>query len=190
MFLLLLAGSSTARVQDKSEPNFPTDDEIQLVLTQTDRAIQQYKPFIDQEESLMGKKVKEAVAKDREVVAALEVGIKAFRKSPQGFNGPMGFAFFEWIDDADRNALLCASGAANEATMDLIAGDKDKAESLIRLSQGCTDLSNLLYTIGENAGSLYTRYVDGEAKLAAQGLKVATECSEALKKVGDAKPKP
>jgi hypothetical protein len=33
----------------------PTDDEINLVLTQTERAIQQYKPLIDQEDARMGK---------------------------------------------------------------------------------------------------------------------------------------
>ena len=41
---------------------FPTDDEINLVLTQTERAIQQYKPLIDQEEIQMGKSATDAVA--------------------------------------------------------------------------------------------------------------------------------
>lgn len=64
-FLVLLCLSFVCRAQ---EPNFPTNDEINLLLTQTERAVGQYKPLLDQEESLFGKKGKEAVAKDREVV--------------------------------------------------------------------------------------------------------------------------
>ena len=38
----------------------------------------------------MGKSDSGAVAKDREVVDSLETAIEAFRKRPQGFNGPLG----------------------------------------------------------------------------------------------------
>src|SRR5438067_1174788 len=53
----------------QTEKAFPTDDEIYLVLTQTERAIQQYKPLIDQEEIQLG--IADAVANDRKVVTAL-----------------------------------------------------------------------------------------------------------------------
>jgi hypothetical protein len=96
------------RSQDK-EPNLPTDDEIQLLMTQTERAIGQYKLLLDQEAQMLGTQGAEAIAKDRRVVANIEIAIKAFKKNPQGFNGPLGFAFFEWLDDADRNALLCST---------------------------------------------------------------------------------
>ena len=69
ILVLLVVGSTTAgNAQDKAK--FPTDEEIKLVLTQTDRAVQQYKPLIDQEEQLMGKSAAEAVANDRKVVSA------------------------------------------------------------------------------------------------------------------------
>jgi hypothetical protein len=29
---------------------------------------------------------------------------KGFGKNPQAFNGPLGFSFFEWLDDASRSA--------------------------------------------------------------------------------------
>jgi hypothetical protein len=90
--------------------NFRTDDEIRLVLTQADRAIAQYKPLLDQEQQVLGKEGAAAVAKNREVLAGLELAIKGFKKNPQAFNGPLGFAFFEWLDDASRNAVLCSSG--------------------------------------------------------------------------------
>ncbi len=163
------------------EGDFPTDVEIKLVLTQADRAVQEYKPLLDMEEQMYGKKGEAAVAKDREVVSGIEMAIKAFGKNPQAFNGPLGFSFFEWLDDADRNALLCASGAATEATGNILAGDKGKAEMEIRLSQSCTAVATLFYTVSENAGALYTRFVQNEEKVAQQGAEVAKKCMEILK---------
>ena len=96
----------------------------------------------------------------------------------------MGFAFFEWLDDADRNVLLCASGSASQSTMHMIAGDTDKANILINLSKSCMDLSALIYTVSENAGSLYQRYVEAEEQLATQGSEVAQKCTDILKKGG------
>ncbi len=166
------------------EPNFPIDDEIKLLLTQTERAVGQYKPLLDQEESLFGDKGKEAVAKDWEVVRGLETAIKAFRKNPQAFNSNLGFAFFEWIDDADRNTLLCASGASTQAVSLMLDGKAAKARSLAQLSQSCMDMSSLLYTVGENAGALYARYVAGEEALAKQAFDTAQKCTDFLKKSG------
>jgi hypothetical protein len=168
----------------KQDANFATDEEIKLLLTQTDRAIQQYKPLLDVEEKLFGKDGEEAVTKDRQVVNGIEMAIKAFGKNPQAFNGPLGFTFFEWLDDVDRNALLCASGAATESVVSMLAGDKDKSETQIHLSNSCLDVSTLIYTVSENAGALYARYIDGEEKLAQQGYDVAQKCTELLKKSG------
>ena len=113
---------------------FPTDDEINLLLTQTERAIQQYKPLIDQEETQMGKSYSEAVVKDRQVISGLETAVKAFKSKPQAFNGPLGFVFFGWLDDADRNALLCASAASLQAAQ---AGNADAGLALIHLAESC-----------------------------------------------------
>ncbi len=73
---------------------FPSDEEIRLVITQAERAVDQYKPLLDQEQQMLGKEGAEAVTKDREVVAGLELAIKGFGKNPQAFNGPLGFDFF------------------------------------------------------------------------------------------------
>ncbi len=173
--------SSQAQNQDE---NFPTNEEIKLVLTQADRAIQQYKPLLDMEEKMLAKKGEDAVAKDREVVRGIETAIRSFGKNPQAFNGPLGFSFFEWLDDADRNALLCVSGASNEAIGHILAGDKEKAELAMSLSQSCLAVSTLLYTVSENAGALYTRYVQNEEKLAEQGAEVTKKCMEILKRNG------
>jgi hypothetical protein len=117
-------------------------------------------------------------------VNALEMAVKAFKGKPQGFNGPLGFSFFEWLDDADRNALLCGSGASGQATLQMMAGNKDKAETLLHLAQSCSAVSTLIYTVSENAGSLYQRYVEAEQQLAVQGAEVAEKCRDILKKNG------
>lgn len=184
---ILLCGLGLCCVSSQAQErdvNFPTDEEIKLVLTQVDRAMQQYKPLVDMEEKTLGEKGKAAVAKDRQVIGALETAIKAFGNNPQAFNGPLGFAFFEWIDDVGRNALLCASGAANEVARDILTGDKAKADVEISLSQSCADVSTLFYTVSENAGALYLRYVQGEEKLAEKSAEVAQKCAEALKQKG------
>jgi hypothetical protein len=65
---IVLIVSFAVAVNAQTEKTFPTDDEINLVLTQTERAIQQYKLVIDQEEIQTGKSATDAVAKDRQVV--------------------------------------------------------------------------------------------------------------------------
>jgi hypothetical protein len=187
--LVFLITSLAAVAKAQTEKTFPTDAEINLVLTQAERAIQQYKPLIDQEEVQMGKSVATAVANDREVLISLETAVKAFMRKPQGFNGPLGFAFFEWLDDADRNAVLCGSGASAQATLQMTAGNKDKAETLLHLAHSCTDVSTLLYTVSENAGSLYQRYAEAEQQLAVQATEAAETCAAILKKNTVAPPK-
>jgi hypothetical protein len=171
--------------QEKS--SFPTDDEIHLLLTQTDRAMQQYKPLIDQEERQLGKAGTNSVAKDRQVVKAVEAAVQLLTKQPQGFNGPVGFSLFEWLDDATRNALLCSQGAMSQSTMLLIAGKTDDALQMMQLSKSCMDASTLIYTVSENAGSLYERYVKGEQDLANEGANGLEKCVEALKKTAGTK---
>jgi len=185
--------SFAVAVTAQTEKTFPTDDEINLMLTQTERAIQQYKPVIDQEEITFalqtGKSATDAVANDRQLVRSLEIAVKAFKGKPQGFNGPLGFAFFEWLDDAERNALLCGSGVSAQAALQMMAGNTGKANSLLHLAQSCNDVATLIYTVSENAGSLYLRYVEAEQQLAAQGAEAARKCAEILKK-NCAPPKP
>lgn len=182
-FVLLTIGFAAAG-NAQADKSFPTDDEINLLLTQTERAMQQYKPLIDQEEIQMGDSYAEASANDRQVVNGLETAVRAFKAKPQGFNGPLGFAFFEWLDDADRNALLCSNGASTRSTLAMMAGNTGKAEALIHLSQSCSDVSTLIYTVSENAGSLYQRYAEAEEQLATQATDLMQKCTDILKKSG------
>lgn len=185
VLLLLTAFSYRIHGQEKQKgTNFPTDEEIQLVVTQADRAIKQYELLLDQEKAMLGKEGADAVVKDREVIAALKLGVQGFSKNPQAFNGPLGFSFFEWLDDASRNAVLCSANASNDAFKSLLNGEKEKAISDLHISQSCTDVSSLLYTVSENAGALYTRYVEGIQHTAEEAVRVSQKCTDILKQKG------
>jgi hypothetical protein len=132
----------------------------------------------------MGTSGTDAIAHDRQVVSGLEMAVKTFKGKPQGFNGPLGFAFFEWLDDASRNAALCGSGIVTEAMSQMVDRKTDKASSLIHLAHACMDVSTLIYTVSENAGALYQRYIDAEQELAEQAAEVAQKCTDILKKNG------
>jgi hypothetical protein len=69
------------------EPTLPTDNEIQLVLTQADRAMQQYKLLIDQEERQLGQsdEGKGAVSKDHRHSRTHQ---RAFCRETQGSRVP------------------------------------------------------------------------------------------------------
>lgn len=182
--LICLAVSFVMAGRAEDDKTFPTDTEINLVVSQTDRTMQQYKMAIGLEETLLGKAGADAATRDRQVVDSIDLAVKAFRTRPQGFNSPLGFAFFEWLDDADRNASLCATGALSQSSAEMIGGKTAEATNLLHLAQNCMDVSTLIYTVSENAGALYARYAEAEDKLASQGLEVSQKCMDILKKNG------
>ena len=179
-FVLLTIFAVAANAQ--TDKTFPTNDEINLMLTQSERAVQQYKPLIDQEATEMGKSGAMAAAKDREAMRNFGVGLKGLRANPQAFNSPAGFIFLEFLDDESRNATLCGGGALSQVALQMMDGDITKADSLTHLSQSCTDVSASIYTVIENAESLYLRYVEAEQQLAGQGVEAAGRCMAILKK--------
>jgi hypothetical protein len=185
IFALLVFGLAGVVVA-KDKKSFPADDESNLLITQTDRAVQQYKSAIDQEQAQMGGSRDQAAAvdKDKQVINVLKVALTTLKANPQGFNGPVGFAVILSLDDADRNALLCATQALSQSTITQMGGNLNAANTLVHLSQTCMDASSLLYTVSENASSLYTRYIEGEADLAQMGLETAQKCVTILKEHG------
>ena len=72
--IVLAAFVPVDSTQDKT--TFPTDDEIELLVTQADRAVQQYKPLVYEEELQLGKRGAKA-AKDRQVIQAVETAVDA-----------------------------------------------------------------------------------------------------------------
>jgi hypothetical protein len=70
----------------------------------------------------------------------------------------------------------------SQATMLAVTGKTADADQLTHLAQACLDVSTLIYTVSENAGALYTRYVQAEQDLANDAGSVAQRCAAALKK--------
>jgi hypothetical protein len=165
----------------------PEETEITLMITRTEQAIQQYKPLLDQEETQLGA---DAVANDRKIEASLEVAVENLKSDPLEFNGPLGFAFFQGLEDASRNAALCASSAFMQAESQIKKGNTTRASSLHHLAERCLDVSALLHTISENAGYLYIRYADSEKQIAIQNAKMLEECTDMLKKYDTSPIKP
>ena len=63
--VLVLSVGFAVEAEAQTEKTFPTDSEINLVLTQTERAIQQYRPLIDQEEVQLGESGADTIAHAR-----------------------------------------------------------------------------------------------------------------------------
>lgn len=181
LIAVLICGVA-AGVAAQNEKIYPSDEEIRLLLTQTDRAVQLYKPLLDEQENQIGKSAADDVASDREVVAALETSLKSISAERGYFNGTRGFEFLQRLGDADRSALRCGFAASSQATGYTIAGNHEKADALMRLSQSCQDLSTLFYTIPENANSLFRRFIVAQDQWATSSTQEARQCSQAMEK--------
>ena len=178
--LLLLIYATVGQAQDKDKP-FPSHDEINLLLTQGDRAMEQYKAAVNLEEMELEKTPEEAgaVAKDRDVYAGWETMSKGMKGKPQLFNSQFGLEIVLLLDDASRNMLLCSNQASLQIPK---AGRVSDAQSLLHLAQSCSDTSTLIYTVSENAAALYRKYLAAEERLATESADVALKCTDILKK--------
>jgi hypothetical protein len=166
-------------VNSQTNKTFPTDDEITLVVTQTERALSDYETSVSLEAKLADKE--NDIANDKRVIHGLTVMVKALHEHPQGFNSPVGFEFVLLLDDASRNAALCNADAIQKGIKVTLAGDASGGGNYLQLAQACTGASNLLYNVSENAGALYQRYVNGEESLAIDAVNTMNKCVEKLK---------
>jgi hypothetical protein len=181
-FLILCPVLALANRNDKLN-SFPSTPEINLLVTQADRAMDQYKLIVDQAEQLLGKDAPDAFSQDRKLIANSALIQKALKAQPQKFNSPLGFDTVINLDDASRNAVLCASSALTHAVKDLAGGTIQQTTLIITLSQNCTDVSTLLYTVSENAGALYEKYLSWQSEASAQAMNAIDKCTAALKEV-------
>jgi hypothetical protein len=178
--LLFLGCASIGQTQETDKP-FPSNDEIDLLLTQADRAMEQYKAAVNLEEQDMEKTPEEegAVAKDRDVYAGWEVVSKGMKVKPQAFNSRFGVEIVLLLDDASRNAVVCSSQAALRATS---SSTVVEAQSFLHLAQTCLDTSTLVYTVSENAAALYRKYLEAEEQLTNKATDFVTRCTDILKR--------
>ena len=179
-FLVLVSYAGVGRAQEKDKP-FPTNDEINLLLTQGDRAMGQYKAAVDREERELDKtpEMADAVAKDREVWSGSNEMSKGMKTKPELFNSQFGVEIVLLLDDASRNALLCS----NQASLKVPTTSKvSDAENFLHMAQTCQDTSPLLYTVSENAAVLYRKYLAAIEQLATESANVALKCRKILEK--------
>jgi hypothetical protein len=156
--ILFFSFGSIARAQDKL-PDTPTDDEINLMLSQLERAMDQYEVLIIQEDKLLAGVHEADTTTDKRLVDLWKMLNKGLRGSPQKFNSQGGFDLLILIDDAARNAALAATNASKQTTQEIIAGRTEKAELLVTLMQNASGTSTLLYTVSENCTALYQKYL-------------------------------
>lgn len=177
--LMVMAAQVAAYCQDKP---FPSDDEVKLVVSQTDVAMLQYKQAVGQEEQLMGKTTAEENARERKTIADWEFVSKELNSKPQAFNSVVGFDVVLMLDESERSEMLCSVAALSTGTLTAVAQDLTMANSFVNLSHTCMDSATLLFTVREGVAALYQRYVEAEKQLADEGLQVASKCADVLNK--------
>jgi hypothetical protein len=180
--LILIFGFATV-TNAQSEKAFPSDEEIGLLVVQADRTIQRYKPLLDEQETEIGKSVADEIAKERQAVSSLDTLMKTLKNRHSAFNGPLGFAFLESLHEAERNLLRCVSSASSGSTGYMIAGNRDKADTLLRLSQSCMDVSLLIYTISEDVATAYKHFIEAQDQWAAHNTQAARKCENEMEKI-------
>ena len=175
--------AAIAQTKDK-EPRLPTTDEIQLVVSQADRAIDQYDGTIALEATLLSSQQnKSALEKDRQVVELTRRLLASLKKNLDAFHGLGGFLLFSSLDDATRNSSLCSASAFSEISTGLLSDkglDKAKAFELMHIAQACQDASLQLYTISENIHALMVRELEWQEMMSGRALEALNTCTTML----------
>lgn len=179
LFGMLLCPSGNCQ-EEEIDKSFPKNEEIRLLVTQTDRAVTQYEKTIDLEATLLGGD--KAVANDRRIILGLKTFVTALTKTPQKFNGPETFQLILMLDDASRNASLCYGESIQQGLNAVMSHTATSAEQYLILAQSCSGVSNSFYSVSENATALYQRYVNWLSDTADQAVKTMNDCVETLKK--------
>ncbi len=174
---------NTHKTPPTQAETLPTEDEINSLVTQAERA------FLIYESTLSGSNV--STPNDQTLMAGAKEIIKNIKRNPQYFNAPMGFLLVSDLDDASRNMALCAFQVQGLASVEVVVNHGSdaalkSADSKIQAAQSFIDTSTLLQTVGETAFNLYVRYLSANfqgQQAQAEGLQ---ECMDTLQKCADA----
>jgi hypothetical protein len=182
--VLILTACATAQQEKAKIPEFPSMDEIQLVVTQSERVFEQYKQSVTMESELPSfKRDPSAIQKDTGVH---DMGMKlvdALKKHPDGFHGVGGLLLMSSLGDASRNAALCSATAYND-TMEAVMTKSDvhSAENWVHVGLSCINISGYLYTVGESVQALLVRDLKAQEMLNESATETVNGCTAALKK--------
>ena len=177
----LLPVPSFSRTQEETKPEFPTKDQITLLVTQAKHAFDLYENTLGLESQLSDAQT--MLAGDRQVLTAARTVIGYLEKEPERFNSTLGFTLVITLDDASRNAAVCMGQGAMQAAMAGQRGDASSGQAGLSVSRACADASILLTTVGESAASLYLDYLQASDKVLRKAFQVADKCNQALKKL-------
>ncbi len=182
-FLLLLLGSVRLFGQDKARAAFPTTEEINLVVSQAERAFDQYKSSVLMEGNLQSSKLDpSALKKDEDLIGMSRELIVGLKAKPAAFHGLGGLLLLSTLDDASRNAALCTSSGSAEIAKGLIDHfDAKEGYRIITIMQTCSDVSAHLYTVSESVHALMVRELEAQGELNDRAMELADKCAEVMK---------
>ena len=176
---LMLFPAFVCSAQEAKPSDQPSDTEIKLAMAQARHAFEQYKAVAGHGEQLLGK---DTFAQDRMLIEHWEATSKTVGENPQAFNSELGFDVLIDLDDASRNAALCADQASTAVLNDINNLHSQRSQPLLELHQSCLDASKQLFSASENANVLYTRYITWQRRASAQAAEALAKCTEALEK--------
>jgi hypothetical protein len=184
MLFCLLFLTVYCMAQNDKTPDFPNTEEINLVVTQSDRVFEQYKQSIAMETELPSSKQNPSVIeKDREVYDMAAKLVTTLKAHPQGFNGLGGLLLLSSLDDASRNAAVCSASAYSDAMNAVIsASDATSAKEWLHVGLTCIDVSGYLYTVSESVHALLVRQTEAQQLLNQSAQETVNKCTAALKK--------
>lgn len=174
--VLLLPAVSFVQAEEKHY-EFPDVDQIQLLLTQAERAVIQYEQAINLE-AQGGPQLEQSAKTDRDSLQKIREFLDPLKKSPAAFNGPAGFLIVTGLDDASRNMALCMATAGAQSAMAAQTGNYSEAHRLLQIGQSCLDTSTLLYTVSESAVDVYGRFLLAQYQINQQAADALTKCNQ------------
>jgi hypothetical protein len=190
--ILLALSSSLASAQRTAnkpeEPNFPTNDEIQLITTQADRAFGLYKDSLGRQEAfglVALQSDTESFARERKLVELSRELLAGLRADPNKFHGLGGLLLLSGLDDASRNAALCSGQGLANVALDLTTKpDLKKARELLSVAESCASVSAHLYTVSESLHALLVREIVGQQIVTDKAIAVISQCMPNTKSTG------
>lgn len=164
---------------NQSPAKFPTEDQISLLLTQSERGLDAYKRAVKMEAMVLPKQGADA---DAQQATTLRQVVAELKGSPHMFNSPYGFLLIADLDDASRNMAVCMGQGWALALSSQTEAELAMAHQKMLLSQACLDTSTLLFTVSETAVEMYSNYLLADDQLKQRASDALDRCTEVMKK--------
>lgn len=180
----LFLSVTTCIAQTQASADFPSTDEIQLVVTQAERSFAEYKTSVDQEAELpSAKNDPSGVEKDRALLAMASKIIEGLKKKPDVFNSVGGLLLLTTLDDASRNAALCSSSGISDIgeLLESNTGNAARGYQILSTAQACISVSTQLYTVSESVSALLGRSMEAQNALNDKALETVNKCKAIIK---------